>query len=379
MKVVYTSTLTTKYTNLMKKILILIVFAFFVVIAPLKAHAFELGQLIDPLCLFACDNDDRQTVNTTITDSYNVGSYNTGTTIIGTTDSSAHCDTCGHPQTPNYPTYSQLGASCFSTPTAGNVGDSISWRSSTYGGSGNYYITWSGNDSLSGYGTSISKTYNRPGSKYASITVTSGNQTITRNCSTNVEIRDNHYYDYDNSYSYNNNNNNDYNNNNYYNSPIYVSCTANTTFAPVETNVIWSANVSGGNGNYNYNWSGTDYLGGSSRTQGVVYHSPGTKTASVTVRSGNQTVTQYCSNSVLVGVPTYYNNNYVAPAPVIKYVPVKTVVKEEVKVTKVEDNNDLSASALFSLENVPWGWVAVLIILVLFGTILYLIYNRNKI
>jgi hypothetical protein len=31
------------------------------------------------------------------------------------------------------------------------------------------------------------------------------------------------------------------------------------------------------------------------------------------------------------------------------------------------------------LSNIPWGWVAVLIILVLFGTVLYLLFNKHKI
>jgi Mg2+ and Co2+ transporter CorA len=31
------------------------------------------------------------------------------------------------------------------------------------------------------------------------------------------------------------------------------------------------------------------------------------------------------------------------------------------------------------LKNVPWGWVAILIILVLFATVVYLIFNRPKI
>jgi Mg2+ and Co2+ transporter CorA len=34
---------------------------------------------------------------------------------------------------------------------------------------------------------------------------------------------------------------------------------------------------------------------------------------------------------------------------------------------------------LFSLQNIPWGWVAILIILVLFATVLYLLFNKEKI
>ena len=46
---------------------------------------------------------------------------------------------------------------------------------------------------------------------------------------------------------------------------------------------------------------------------------------------------------------------------------------------QVTTNNAQSASSVFSLSNVPWGWVAVIIILVLFATVMYLLFNRPKI
>ncbi len=296
--------------------------------------------------------------------------------------------------TPNYPSYnnqySPLGVSCYSTPSSGNVGDTISWRTSTYGGNGNYYITWSGSEGLSGYGSSIIKTYYSSGSKYASVTVTSNGQTITQNCN-NVEIYgyDNNYYNTPNyptyNYPYPYNYNYSYN----YNSPLSVTCSANLTFAPIETNVAWTAYITGGNGYYTYNWSGTDYLYGSGNSINVIYHSGGPKTASVTVYSGNQTITRICSNSVLIGVPNQnygntYSNYTPPPVPVVKYVNTTkvestdkntTIKKDETKT----DQNNLKATSLFSLQNVPWGWVLVLVILVLLTIVFYLIFNRNKI
>ncbi len=270
---------------------------------------------------------------------------------------------------------SPLEVSCYSNPSSGNVGDNIRWMASPYGGNGNYYITWSGTDGLSGSGTSIYKSYYNSGSKYASVTVISDGQTITKSCGNTVEI-----YNYNNNY---------YNN---YNSPLYISCRPNVIFAPVETTVVWNAYASGGNGYYTYRWNGSDYLQGYNSSLAVVYHSPGPKTASITITSGNQTITQVCLNNVTIGVPTqaYYNNTY-TPPPVVKYITKKTVPPKTETVVKTESkpivenksavtqDSALSAASLFSLRNVPWGWVAVLVILVLFATVLYLIFNRNKI
>lgn len=377
----------------MKKTLILSAFALIIFVAlPSKADAcIKALGFLDPLCVVQgkaslpvlpgldSSNNTPQTINntTTNTNSNNVNS-NINSTITTNPTQVAYTPVYPtYPTYPSYPSYSPLGISCYANPTSGNVGENIRWGSSPYGGTGNYYITWSGNDGLSGYGTSIYKNYNYSGTKYASVTVTSGGQTATQNCS-NIEI-----YDYNNNYN-NNNYNYNYNYNYNNNSPLYVSCTANTSFASAETSMIWNANVSGGNGYYTYTWSGTDYLSGSGRSLSATYHAPGTKTASVTVYSGNQTVTQMCSNSVTIGVPNYgyYDNTPTVPAPIIKYVPVETKkeVKPEVKVdTKPVDDNGLSASALFSLKNVPWGWVMVLVILILLGTVIYLVFNRSKV
>jgi hypothetical protein len=351
-----------------------------------------------------------------------------------------------------------LEVSCYSSPTSINTGDGVTWRANTSGGNGYYSITWSGNEGLSGYGTSVYKNYYNSGSKYASVTVVSDGQTITRNCNNNVDVTERYnYYNYNNNYNYNYNN-------------LYVSCSANTTYAPVETNVVWRAYASGGNGYYTYSWSGTDYIGESGEILNTAYHSTGIKSANVTVYSGGQTATQSCTNSVNITTPIVQYNQYypsynynqsniqIACYPdkigakvgspvtwaveatggtgnftyswtgsenlsgnmssLVKVYDTKgtktatvtvvsstgqsatqicgksvsvsdyyqgngnTVVKSKPATTVVnnnQDDNSLSAASLFSLKNVPWGWVAVLIILVLFGTVLYLIFNRNKI
>ena len=343
---------------------------------------------------------------------------------------------------------SPLGVSCYSTPTSASVGDTIIWRASPYGGNGNYHVTWSGTNGLSGNGTSVSKRYNSDGTKNASVTVTSGSRTISRNCNNSVDI-----YDYD-----DDNYNDDYDYDNDYDSYLSVSCSADATFAPAGTRVTWRAYVSGGNGNYRYDWDGDEGLNGSARTESIVYDNSGTKRASVEVRSGGRTVTRSCSNYVTVGIQNTYGYNTSTSGFQIACYPDKTSVRigtpvtwaveavggsgnysyswigtnglsgnnlsvmttygsagtKSATVTVTDSNgrtasqacgstvyvqgassnggttvktdnsnddseNDYSAAALFSVKNIPWGWVMVLVILVLVGAVIYLIFNRNKV
>jgi hypothetical protein len=97
----------------------------------------------------------------------------------------------------------------------------------------------------------------------------------------------------------------------------------------------------------------------------MTYDTSGTKRAIVTVSSqGGQTVAQSCGNSVVVRNPSANNGGG------------NTINNTTNNQT---DNNGLSASALFSLKNVPWGWVGILVILILIATIIYLTFNRKKI
>jgi hypothetical protein len=503
---------------------VLMALALVIAVMPNQAHAFKLIRLIDPFCI-TCNNDEPQTVVNNVTDSNNVinsnnvvNSNNTSTVVTnspGANVSTYSAPTISnvrnsrnsnppaanrviatnntynygysntyesanvYPTTQSYPTYqSSLSVSCYSNLTSVNTGDSVLWVATPAGGNGNFYVTWSGSDGLSGYGTSISKTYNTAGSKYASVTVTSGGQTASQNCISNVNVRNNNNY-------YSNNNNYNYPSYNYnYNSPLSVSCYANTTSGAIGSNISWQANATGGAGYYTYSWTGTDYLNGYGSYVNKTYNNPGSKTATVTVTSGGQTITKMCSNSVGIGSINYnqnysyypdygynqnynYNQNYVY-SPVtssglqIACFPDKVSARVGASVTwaieaiggsgnftyawtgseglssnqssvittygttgqksatvtvtsngqtitqacgsKVnitsayvaprptnnnyqnpqinyqnQQDNSLSAASLFSLKNVPWGWVAVLVILVLMFTVMYLIFNRNKI
>lgn len=310
-----------------KTIIILILAVLFAIPSYAKAD-FDFGRLIDPACFFACRDDDRVT---SVTNSYNtnsnINSNNvtvsspTGTTNITTSRSEANKPS--QSSIDDYYNYnnnynSPLSVSCYSTPSSANIDDNVRWIASVSGGRGNYSYSWSGTDGLSSSGPYVNKVYRRTGSKNATVTVTSGNQTVSQSCSNSVFIYDDYRNDYyDDYYRYNDYYRNNYNYN-YNFTPLYVSCYADRTVASTGTTINWTANVSGGNGIYSYSWYGTDILRGYNRVNSVMYNSLGTKTAYVTVSSGSQTVTQYCSNSVninqILSQNNYNNYPYIAGA-----------------------------------------------------------------
>lgn len=353
--------------------------------------------------------------------------------------------------------YAPLSASCYPTASSASTGNTVTWTSSVSGGNGSYTYSWSGTDNLSGYSSSAAMPYYSSGIKTASVTVYSNGQSQTAYCNGSVNVYNNTVYTQPVYYS-----------SNYYGNyaPLSAYCSPNTTSAPIGSPVLWSATMTGGNGSYNYSWSGTDGIAGYNQNQQYLYNSPGVKTASVTITSGGQTITEMCNGSVNIGgyqvVPTQVisssnsNSNggldigcYADPstasvnqpitwgvevtggaAPytyswtgsdgligsqssVIKYYSssgsksaIVTVTSADGKtgtractntvtvgrsgsnyVAPAQTNsapatqptNILPAAALFSLNGIPWGWIAVLIILVLFGVVLYLVFNRSKI
>jgi hypothetical protein len=85
---------------------------------------------------------------------------------------------------PTYPTY--LEGSCSASPYNAQVGSNVYWSASAYGGSSGYSYHWTGTDNLYGYGSNANMVYYTPGYKTATVTISSGGQSITRTCSTNV-------------------------------------------------------------------------------------------------------------------------------------------------------------------------------------------------
>ncbi|MES2314359.1 MAG: hypothetical protein V4524_00265 [Patescibacteria group bacterium] len=260
--------------------------------------------------------------------------------------------------------YSPLQITCTPNITYTNVGTTVTWSANVYGGSNNGYYgmtySWSGTDGLYGNGQSISTTYNNPGYKTATVTVYSNGQTATQACSNSVNVTgynynyQSTYYNYNNAYGSNN-------------SGLNIGCYSDPQTASVNQPITWSVEVTGGVGPYTYSWSGTDGLSGSAISVVKYYNSRGEKSAIVSVTSADgKTGTHACSNTLNVRSPGGAVTKPVTPAP------TQTAPAND-------QNNGQSAAALFSLQSIPWGWVAILIILVLFATIMYLIFNRPKI
>jgi hypothetical protein len=205
------------------------------------------------------------------------------------------CDSGGSSSAAKTVATTPISGTCYANATSLPQGGSVSWYANVSGGNGSYTYAWLGTDGLSGTGQMISKQYNLIGNKSAYVTVKSGTQTRTINCDTNLQVN-----------SYNDNNNN--NNNNYSN--LVVSCSANNTYAKYGDSIYWSSNVSGGNGNYTYSWTGTEGLWGTQSSISKAYWSTGFKSASLTVYSNGQTISRECSNGVSVYDNNYYNSNY---------------------------------------------------------------------
>ncbi|MFA6338811.1 MAG: PKD domain-containing protein [Candidatus Paceibacterota bacterium] len=182
--------------------------------------------------------------------------------------------------TPNYvnpaptPLPSLLQASCYANPFTVNVGNTVVWNGSASGGTGNYTYYWSGDDSLYGYGSSLSKQYGTYGTKNATLTISDGNQTVTRTCS--VYVQQQYYTD----------------------QTLNGSCSASNSNPNINENVTWNAAAYGGAGNYSYYWYGTDNLSGSGSSITKSYPTYGTKTATLVITSGNQSITRTCYTNI---------------------------------------------------------------------------------
>ena len=73
------------------------------------------------------------------------------------------------------------------------------------------------------------------------------------------------------------------------------SCSVSPASVTVGNSIAWSATASGGSGSYTYSWTGTDSLYGNSSYVSKVYSTAGTKTGTVTITSGSQSITRTCT------------------------------------------------------------------------------------
>jgi len=258
-----------------------------------------------------------------------------------------------------YQSYSPLSVSCNASPSSVAVGQSVTWQAYASGGTGIYDYAWSGTNGSSYNSSSANySTYYTSGSYSASVTVYSNGQSITQSCGY-VSVIDSYAYNYPTTVVANQNNNN---------GNLVAACFANRTTASIGTPITWAVEVTGGAGQYTYSWSGSDGLTGSGASATQTYDSTGLKDATVLISSGGQTVSQACGDSVSI-------HRYVSPSTTNYQGPAMNNSSSQSTTTQ----NSLSAAALLGLGNIPWGWIGILIILILGVTIFYLLFNRHKI
>ena len=260
-----------------------------------------------------------------------------------------------------YPYYSPIQVSCTANTSNAQTGSLVTWSAYASGGNGYYTYSWSGSEGIVGYDRNITVSYSTPGQKLASVTVNSNGQSITQYCSTAVQVSGPYYVQYQTQYQqypivYNQTTvSNDLN----------IGCYSDPSTAKVNQPVTWLAEVTGGLAPYTYSWTGSDGLSGSQSSIVKYYSTSGSKSAIVMITSADgKTGTRACSNAITI------SETYRAPVtPTVTVTPTPSP----------SPTNSQTAAAFFSFGNVPWGWVAVLIIIVLFATVMYLLFNRQKI
>jgi len=237
----------------------------------------------------------------------------------------AYGDFCTNTPPPP-PTPNALDGSCSVGPSNIDIGEYLNWTATASGGTGSYTYSWTGTDSLYGNSSYVSKPYFTAGTKTGSVVITSGTQSITRNCNASVNDEEEEYY---------------------YND-LNVSCYASPSYAQTGSRVNWYANVYGGDGDYDYDWSGTDGLDSSSRSPSKTYTTSGSKRANLTVRDGDgnrASATCYMNvNTVLAFSQTYQ--------PVM----ADAVYLNQIPYTGVKDN--LSLAIFIGLLSLFSVWVA---------------------
>lgn len=106
------------------------------------------------------------TVNPSTTTTYTLSCTGAGGTVIDTETLTVNVFT----------------VTCSPSPNPVTVYQQVAWTSAATGGTGSYTYSWSGTDSLEGSGSSVNKTYSTIGEKTATLSVTSGSETITAAC-----------------------------------------------------------------------------------------------------------------------------------------------------------------------------------------------------
>ncbi len=179
--------------------------------------------------------------------------------------------------------HNDLSAYCEASPSRIEEGESVTWRVTASGGDGDYSYSWSGD--VSGNNRTETKRYTSSGTKNATVRITSDGKSITRTCTTYVEDEDN------------DNNDN-----------LRAVCEVSPSNPDEGDTVRWSVKVYGGDGDYDYKWTGD--VTGNNRTETKRYSSSGRKEATVRIESDGETIRKTCSVHVDDEDNNRNNNSY---------------------------------------------------------------------
>ncbi len=232
--------------------------------------------------------------NNNISKSYSSAGTKNATVIVNSGSQSVTANCSGN-VTQNQT--NSLIVSCRVDDSSPEIDEEVTWSANASGGTGSYSYDWDGSEDLHGSGRTVDWDYDNDGRKTATVTVTSGSQTASATCSLNVEDEED---------------------------DLEVSCYANPSNPRVGETVRWYADVEGGDGDYDYDWSGDDGLKSSRSSPSITYYDTGEKEAKVKVRSNGQTATDTCDvnvrgNSVLAFSQS--NPNVVLDAVYLNQVP----------------------------------------------------------
>gem|GEM_PF-1543648 len=143
------------------------------------------GYIGDPFCQ---SNNVYQNYKT-----YTCNSPGTANSYCSDSSSSQLKTTCSGNQTCNNgscTTQNDLNASCYASPNPANSNQSVSFISTTTGGTGNYSYSWSG--ACSGSSQTCTNSFSQTsGNQTATVNVTSGSQTDSSTCSVNINQQNN--------------------------------------------------------------------------------------------------------------------------------------------------------------------------------------------
>lgn len=148
----------------------------------------------------------------------------------------------------------------------------IIWNAVGAGGTGVYAYKWQG-ENVNGTEQTARASFSTTGTKSATVTITSGNESLALTCSAQVR-----------GFMLESNENN----------PLSGSCAISPGTFSIQNEVTWYANARGENGVYSYEWSGSPKLSGDEQSVKKKYNTTGIKTGEVKIRSDDRSFSLSC-------------------------------------------------------------------------------------